>query len=223
MKMRLLIRRTGLLMTSFLFFITCQGCGVGTEKGEKTGAEQSSFFDILEDGPAVPVLDIIYSETEPYPELALFLTEYYEIPEEYQAETRYYYNYTDLNGDGTEEIVAAVIGEYTKEDGGDSVLLLERNEHGFTVAGSFTGVRTPVIICDTGTNGWQDIIFPVCSSVLETGYITCRYHTEADLCGYREEKELFSDELSDSLVGTQILSNNLIDDMDKGTYLTLAE
>ena len=219
MKRKSLIRRTGLLMASLLFFVICQGCGERTEKEN----EQNSFFDALEEGPDVPNLTIVYSETEHNSELAAFLTDYYQVPDELLGETRYYYNYVDLNGDGKEEIAAAIIGEYTMKDGGDSVLLLEKNGNDFHVIGSFTGVRTPVIISDAAENGWREIIFPVCSSVLETGYITCRYRTSTDWAGYLEEEELFSDTLPATVTGTQILSNNLIDDMDKGIYLTLDE
>ena len=60
-------------------------------------------------------------QDEEYPELAAFLTEYYQIPEEECKETRYYYNYTDLNEDGTDEIVAVTIGDTTSDN---------RHEHG---------------------------------------------------------------------------------------------
>ena len=219
MKRKSLIRRTGLLTALLLFFVICQGCSEPTEKEN----EQDSFFDALGEGPDVPNLTIVFSETEHNPLLAAFLTEYYQIPDERLAETRYYYNYVDLNEDGKDEIAAAVIGEYTMKDGGDCVLLLEENGSDFHVIGSFAGVRTPVIISDAVENGWREIIFPVCSSVLETGYITCRYNTNVEQTGYLEQEELFSDTLPAAVTGTQILSNNLIDDMDKGIYLTLDE
>ncbi len=74
---------------------------------EKTLEEH--FFSAEQDEQNYNVMEE-YSEDEEYPDLAAFLTEYYQIPEEECKETRYYYNYTDLNEDGTDEIVAVTIG-----------------------------------------------------------------------------------------------------------------
>lgn len=43
----------------------------------------------------------------------------------------------DLNEDGTEEILAVVVGEYTECDGGDPAVILEQSEQGYQVAGEF--------------------------------------------------------------------------------------
>lgn len=101
-----------------------------------------------------------YSEDEEYPELAAFLTEYYQIPEEECKETRYYYNYTDLNEDGTDEIVAVTIGDTTSDNRGDAALILRPGENGqFEVLGAFSQIHTPVMISEDMENDWHTIIF----------------------------------------------------------------
>ena len=50
--------------------------------------------------------ETIYADREKNQELADFLIAYYQIPEEFCTETRYYYDRVDLNEDGTEEILA---------------------------------------------------------------------------------------------------------------------
>ncbi len=166
-----------------------------------------------------PQITTSYAETEEYPELAEFLISYFGIPEEYLAESRYYYNYVDLNEDGTEEILALVVGEYTTGSGGDTVLLIEKDAENFVVSDAFYMVRTPVIVSDNMTNGWHDLIFPVYGGGNDIGYSICHYSEDGT---YMSESNEFVEDLDDSISGHQILSNNLIDDKDKGTYLSLA-
>lgn len=163
-------------------------------------------------------ITVTYAETAEYPALAEFLISYFEIPQEYQAESRYYYNYVDLNEDGINEILALVVGDYTTGSGGDTVLLIEDRAEGFSVAEAFYMVRTPVLISDNITNGWHDLIFPVYGGGNEAGYSICHY---SETGTYMSEANEFVEELDNTISGQQILSNNLIDDMDKGTYLTL--
>lgn len=166
-----------------------------------------------------PEITIDYAEKTEYPELAEFLISYFEIPEEYLAESRYYYNYVDLNEDGTEEILALVVGEYTTASGGDTILLIEKEAERFSVADAFYMVRTPVVISDNMTNGWHDLIFPVYGGGNDIGYSICHY---SETGTYMSENNEFVEELDETISGHQILSNNLIDDMDKGAYLSLA-
>ena len=166
-----------------------------------------------------PAITVSYAETEEYPELAEFLITYFEIPEEYLAESRYYYNYVDLNEDGTEEILALVVGDYTTGSGGDTVLFIEKEAENFVVSDAFYMVRTPVIISDNMTNGWHDLIFPIYGGGNDIGYSICHYSEDGT---YMSEENEFVEELDETISGHQILSNNLIDDKDKGTYLSLA-
>lgn len=180
---------------------------------EQTGEEEENTNEY------VPDIESVYSETTEYPELADFIIDYYAIPEEYQSETRYYYNYVDLNADGRAEIVAAVVGEYTSGSAGDNILILSEQDGVLTVLEAFSMVRTPVLVSDRITNGWNELIFPVYGGGIDPGYVVCHYVADA---GYQTEENVFVEGLDETVSGRQYLSNNLIDDLDKGTYLTLA-
>lgn len=180
--------------------------------------ELEEFFVPAEDDEHVPVIEEIFSEQTPYQELADYLIAYYQIPAEFQTETRYYYNYIDINDDGMMELFAVVIGEYTEAKNGNPALILSVDEAGeFAVVESFPSVRTPITISEQTTNGWHDIIYYAYGGDEDDGYRICRYNPQG---GYQTELSETVKEL-EPLGGTQILSNNLIDDMDQGRYLTL--
>ncbi len=191
------------------------GCG----EGEEAGREKELSSACSERGTVEPSVARIYACEKEYGELADFLVQYYRVPQEYRAETRYYYNYTDLNDDGVNEIFVVVVGEHTQQDHGDPALLLaEGKDGGFTVIKALDGIRTPVFICEQTTDGWHDFIYKVYGLGAETGYKVCRYR--ADI-GYEEGADELLEEMP-LISGTQILSNNLIDDLDRGRYLTLS-
>jgi hypothetical protein len=203
------------------------GCGGVDKQAQETGetfrqqeteqVQEGYFFSVEEDAPDV---EIKYAEEEPYPELAAFLVDYYEIPEEYATQTRYYYNYADLNEDGTEEVVAVVVGDYTEIDIGDPALILAAEADGsFTVLTAFEGIHTPVMISEACTQGWHDIIYQYYGKGFEVGYLVWQY---ADGVGYQCQIDELEEEMP-SVSGVQILSNNLIDDMDCGRYQMLVE
>lgn len=191
----------------------------GSTQQEDTATEKKEGFFSAGESKDVPAIITEYAEKEESRELAAFLASYYEIPEEYQTETRYYYNRIDLNEDGRDEIFTIVVGEYTKGDAGDPALLLAEGNGTFIVLESFEQIRTPVIICDTMTNGWHDIVLDVYGKGVDNGYLICRYNVDG---GYQTAINEFTTEL-EPVSGTQILSNNLIDDMDKGNYFTLSK
>ena len=153
-------------------------------------------------------------------ELADFLIAYYQIPEEFCAETRYYYDMVDLNEDGTEEILAVVVGEYTECDGGDPAVILEQSEQGYQVLERFAYVRTPVYVSDTMTDGWHDLIFPAYGGEEGTGFRVFHYQ---DGIGYQNENMEFMEDMDENFCGKKMIADNFIDDMDKGNYLTLRE
>ena len=182
---------------------------------EKTLEEH--FFLAEQDEQNYNVLEE-YSEDDEYPELAAFLTEYYQIPEEECKETRYYYNYIDLNEDGTDEIVAVTIGDTISDTRGDVALILRPGENGqFEVLGAFSEIHTPVMISDDLENDWHKIIFPIYGGGQESGFISAVY-TEG--MGYELDEESFVRE-EPKVSGERILSDNLINDMDTDNYLTL--
>ena len=174
------------------------GCGKqdNDEGQQMTSAEtqqeeQEEMFLPAEEANNTATIIVEYAEEEEYPLLAQFLASYYEIPEEYQTETRYYYNRIDLNEDGKDEIFAVVIGEYTEGDAGDPGLLLTEEGDDFTVLETFEEIRTPVTVSENMTNGWHDIILQEYGKGVETGYMICHYNPEG---GYQTESNEFSEE-----------------------------
>lgn len=205
------------VMVTAALLAGCQG-NKTADAQEQVSEQEESFLSGFEDAAEYSV-ETVYAEKEEYPELAAFLISYYQIPQEYLSETRYYYNYIDLDDDGTDEIFAFVVGEYTEVPFGDPALILQKDEAGgFTVLEAFEGVHTPITISKNTMNGWHDIIYNEYGRGAEDGYRICHYNLDG---GYQTEiNELLEDMPMQD--GTQILSNNLIDDMDKGNYLTLA-
>ena len=135
-------------------------------------------------------------------------------------ETRYYYDRVDLNEDGTEEILAVVVGEYTECDGGDPAVILEQNAQGYQVLESFAYIRTPVYVSDAMSDGWHDLIFPAHGGEEGTGFRVFHYQ---DSVGYQNANMEFMDDMDENFCGRRIIADNFIDDMDKGNYLTLRE
>lgn len=202
--------------------------GCGTPGGKQPNTEQvteSATEETLEekfiaavDDKTEPLIIEEYAETEEYAELAAFLIEYYQVPEEYRQLTRYYYNYVDLNDDGIDEIMALVVGKYTSDSSGDKGLLLKMQEDGtFLVLNSFTGIHTPIMVCDEMVNGWHKIIYETYGGGNDTGYVVCHYEEDG---GYQSDKNEFYEKL-EPVSGIKILANNLIDDIDQGNYMTL--
>lgn len=216
-------RIVGMVAVMMLMLTGCGDNGEETATRQEQGIVTQGTEEELEEMFIAAEDDVItvmeqYAESTEYPKLAEFLATYYQIPEEELSETRYYYNYVDLNDDGTNEIFAVVIGDYTEIASGDPALILWEENDTFGVVESFEGIHTPVMISDQITNGWHDIIYQQYGGGTEDGYRVCRYNPEG---GYQTELTEVIDEL-ESVGGIRILSNNLIDDLDRGVYLTLA-
>lgn len=201
------------VLASALLFAGCGGIPI------KSGGNQleEHYLSASEDGD-VPTIYETFSEEEAYPELAAFLADYYQVPEEELPKTRYYYNYVDLDDDGTDEVFAFVIGDYVEVDNGNPALILTREADGsFAVLEAFAGIHTPVLIMEEKVNGWHMIQYQEYGGE-EDGYRICRYNPQG---GYQTDLTEVV-EGTQAVSATQILSDNLIDDLDRGRYLTLA-
>lgn len=87
----------------------------------------------------VPYEDTLLAETEPNDALREPIAVCYEVPQDFLAMNHYYYNYVDLNGDGTDEVFAVGFGSYLSGSG----LLLSQGEDGLKVLQKFTLVNNP--------------------------------------------------------------------------------
>lgn len=164
----------------------------------------------------------VMAETEANPELEQAIIDYYEIPEESWGATKYYYNYVDLNGDGTEEILAVVMGPYTSGTGGSSMLWVLPYAD-MVVNQSLTLINTPIIVTKEATNGQEygtrGLIVQRSGGGAETEFVllTC------DDGVYKEVNEGEVLESLEGVEGTAIICNDLLADMENGNYLTLAK
>ena len=153
------------------------GCGARQNVSETASAMETG--SAMETASAMETGSGIPSETAPNEELRQLLIAYYEIPEEDLESTRYYYNYVDLNDDGTEEILALAMGPYTSGSGGSSALWIAQTDKGLQVTTAFSVFNAPVIISDTITNGYHELVVPYYGTDAEEEYsiLSCQNGT----------------------------------------------
>jgi hypothetical protein len=158
------------------------------------------------------------AEADPFPELAKAIAEAYEIPEDAWNQTKYYYNYVDLNDDGADEIFAVAIGPYTSGSGGDSGMWLIPYA-GMSVSQTFTLIRMPILVSDTVTNGAHELIVQRSGGGGETECV--RLVCTDGIYSNPADSEVVED--ISGITGTAILSNDLLADLESGSYLTLED
>ncbi len=95
-----------------------------------------------------------------------------EYDKEAYGPVKYYYNKVDLNGDGKEEVFTVLYGMYVSGSGGGSGLLFDNN---YNLVSTFTLVRTPIIISNNKTNGWNDILMYVSGGGIESFYAQMKF------------------------------------------------
>lgn len=214
--MQNMLKKMLLGLTVFTIFNTgCSGSESIDEFTESIRKDTEIDFFEQEDEEEISV---VYAETAHNLQLAEFLADYYGIDEENCLETRYYYNYYDLNQDGQDEVIAMVLSEELTGGSGNPVLILSQAEGEFFVLESFAWAHTPIYVRESTTNGWRDIVLNIYGKGLENGY---RIYCHSADGGYQDGESVLYDDLPRDVPMVQILSNNLIDDYDRGDYLTL--
>lgn len=185
------------------------------EDAAGTAGEEADLFT----GWLPAGVEQVMAETEANPELEQAIIDYYEIPEESRETTKYYYNYVDLNGDGTEEILAVVMGPYTSGTGGSSMLWVLPYAD-MAVNQAFTLINTPIIVTKEAANGQEHgargLIVQRSGGGAETEFVLLT-------CGDGVYKEVNDGEVLESLddiEGTAIICNDLIADTESGDYLS---
>lgn len=68
--------------------------------------------------------------------------------------------FVDLNGDGVAEGLAFMQGMYCGT-GGCTLYVFEGGTDGFTLDSNVSLARDPIIVADSETNGWRDLVFEV--------------------------------------------------------------
>lgn len=83
---------------------------------------------------------------------------------------RYAYDRVDLNGDGSPEIVATVLGPYTCGTGGCNFYVFRIGPKGPTLVSRMTLFRPPLVVTEQKHHGWNDLIVNVRQDAGHGGY-----------------------------------------------------
>lgn len=91
-------------------------------------------------------------------------------------EYSYTYNYTNLNDDEYEDIIVLLGGMEFAGSGGSTVLILKGEaEENFSLINKVTLARTPILVTNTVSNGYKDLMFVVYGGGSETLHNMLRY------------------------------------------------
>jgi hypothetical protein len=81
----------------------------------------------------------------------------------------------DLNGDGSDEVLAYVIGPMVCGSGGCNLYVLAREGAGWRVVTRTSVTQTPVGVLTTSTNGWRDLAVSIGGGGVEAGWVRLTY------------------------------------------------
>lgn len=182
---------------------------VTSEDNENTGGELDKLSSNIEN---------VYSEREKNADIEKLIVDTFEITDDVKKDTKYYYNYVDLNDDGSDELFAFVVGPSTTGSGGSSILIAEKQNDSWTLKQTLNLINQPIIITDNLENGMKEII--VSNSDLEESnepYVKLKYTVD----GYQSVNEGEAISSLDDIKGVQIISDDLADDLQSENYLTL--
>lgn len=73
----------------------------------------------------------------------------------------FFSSYIDLNGDGVQDAVAILAGQYWCGTGGCTMLVFKGQATAFSLVSRSTLIRPPITASETKTNGWRDLIVEV--------------------------------------------------------------
>lgn len=191
-------------------------------KSENHSTENPTADNIMKNGDGIILIDNdnikgILSEAVSNSELEKALIDEFDLTDEQAKETRYYYNYVDLNGDGKNEIFAEVVGPYTGESGGNSAVIFKDNNGVLEEIDDFNFVKNPVIISSNKTNGWNDIICESSGEGTTKKYVVLKYDGE----DYSDVEESQTIDSIDDVSGSAIISNDMEYDIKNGKGLYL--
>lgn len=159
------------------------------------------------------------SENVENPELVKAIINELNLDEKSAKETRYYYNYIDLNGDGVNEIFVQLVGPYISEIGGENAIIFMEKNGKLEEIDDFTSIHNPIIISNEKTNGYNDIIVQRSSGDAKKEYVVLKYDGD-DYSDVNESEVLNS---IDNISGVAIISNDMIKDTEQGKGLYLSK
>lgn len=95
-----------------------------------------------------------------------------KVREDLDDKVQYYYNLTDLNGDGKAEAIVYVEGPTWCGTSGCVALIFQQAKNDYTLVSEINLARAPIIISPRKTSGWHDIIMYVAGGGILPGYYT---------------------------------------------------
>ncbi|WP_296166093.1 hypothetical protein [uncultured Brevundimonas sp.] len=81
----------------------------------------------------------------------------------------------DLNGDGSDEVLAYVMGPMVCGSGGCNLYVLAREGEGWRVVTRTSVTQTPVGVLTTSTNGWRDLAVSIGGGGAQAGWVRLTY------------------------------------------------
>lgn len=117
----------------------------------------------------------ICSETKRDIKLERALIKEFEL-DSYQDNVRYYYNKVDLNGDGIDEIFVYLVGPSMCGTGGCSGAVFKQGGQEYSLLSKFSLVNNPVIISNSKTKGYRDIVMNVYGGGIESFFALLKYN-----------------------------------------------
>ncbi len=89
---------------------------------------------------------------------------------DYDKTTRYMTAFVDLDGDGTQEAIAYITGEFWCGTGGCRLLILKKWKSSYRFVGKLVVVHLPVRVLNTRSHGWRNITVRVAGGGIIHGY-----------------------------------------------------
>lgn len=112
-------------------------------------------------------------ELEPImPALLRFLDNHGANPQE----TQYLVEYVDLNGDGLDEALVLLSGDYWCGTGGCNMAVFEGTPEGHTLVSNLSLVNAPVWVSSDRSSGWNDLIVKISGGGIETKHVALRFN-----------------------------------------------
>lgn len=93
-----------------------------------------------------------------------------EIVPEYLSDTRYFAKMIDLDGDARPEIIAHLAGPMVCGTGGCDTLVLAHDAEGMKLVTQIGPARPPILVGETTSHGWRDLIVRVSGGGVLPGY-----------------------------------------------------
>lgn len=109
-------------------------------------------------------VSVVKPETRPDPELESILLDLipdYQSSYSPEEPARYFYNRVDLNGDGKQEVIVIVYGGTVCGSGGCNAWVLTPAGETYQKVTEFTLAQMPIVVGNTKTKGWNDLVFRV--------------------------------------------------------------